>query len=104
MEKFRRVFEISKTCFREQHGFFFVIFLDYILVYSCTLEEHAKHVHFVLQNLHDKLFYAKISKCEFFKKSITYLGHLITEQGVEIDPSRIEKVKLWPTIWNIREV
>ena len=70
------------------------IFLDDILVYSRTLQEHARHVRFVLQTLRDKQFYAKISKCEFFKKSITYLGHLITERGVEIDPSRIEKIKL----------
>ena len=79
-------------------------FLDDILVYSRTLQEHARHVRFVLQTLRDKQFYAKISKCEFFKKSITYLGHLITERGVEIDPSRIEKIKLWPTLRNIREV
>ena len=74
--------------------------MDDILVYSRILE-HAKHVPFVLQTLCDKKFYAKISKREFFKKSITYLGHLITEQGVEIDPSRIEKVKFWPTLRNI---
>ena len=57
-----------------------------------------------LQTLRDKQFYAKISKCKFFKKSITYLGHIITERGVKIDPSRIEKIKLWPTLRNIREV
>ena len=78
--------------------------MDDILVYSRTLEEDAKHVCFVLQSLRDKQLYAKISKCEFFKKSITYLGHLITKRGVEIDPSRIDKVKLWPTLPNILEV
>ena len=93
--------------FREQIGQFVVIFLDDIhvcFVYSRTLEEHAKHVCFVLQTLCDKKFYAKISKCEFFKKSITYLGHRITKRGVEIDPSRIDKITLWPTLRNIREV
>ena len=87
--------------FREQLGKFVVIFLDDILVYSGTLREHAKYVWLVLQTLRDKQFYAKISKCEFFKKSITYLGHVITERGVEIDPSHIEKIKLWPTLRNI---
>ena len=84
--------------FREQLGNFFVIFVDDILVYSHTLEEHAKHVHYVLQTLHDKQLYTKISKCEFFKKSITYLGHLITERVVESYTFLIEKVKFWPTL------
>ena len=61
--------------FREQLGkLFMIIFVDDILVYSCTWEEYAKHVQFVLQILHDKQYYAKISKCEFFKKSINYLS------------------------------
>ena len=55
-----------KDIFREQLGKFVVIFLNDILVYNRTLEEHAKHVRFVLQTLRDKLFYLKISKCEFF--------------------------------------
>ena len=54
--------------------------------------------------MRDEQFYTKISKCVLVKKSITYLRHLITERGVEFDPSRIEKVKLWPTFCNIREV
>ena len=59
--------------FREQLGKFVFIFLDDILLYSRTLEEHAKHVCFVLQTLRDKQFYAKISKSDFFKKSITFI-------------------------------
>ena len=49
-------------------------------------------------------FYAKHSKCDFFQKSIVYLGHLIMEHGIEIEPSHIEKVKLWPIPRNIREL
>ena len=78
--------------------------MDDIVVYSRTLEEYVTHVRFVLQTLRDKQFYAKISKCEIFKKSITYLGHLITERVVESYTFLIEKVKFWPTLRNIREV
>ena len=95
--------EMNDT-FRDQLGHFVVVFLDDILIYSRTLDEHYKHVRFVLQTLWDKQFYAKLSKCEFFKRSITYLGHLITDQGIQIDPSRIEKVKLWPVPRNVREL
>ena len=55
------------------------------------------------ENLHDSAT-NRFTKCKFFKKSITYLGHHIIERGVQIDPSRIEKVKLWPTLRNIQEV
>ena len=68
------------TLFRDQLGKFIVVFLDDILIYSRTLDEHSHHVRFILQTLRDKQFYAKISKSEFFKKPITYLGHLITDQ------------------------
>ena len=90
--------------FRDQLGDFVVVFLDDILIYSRTLQDHVQHVRFVLQKLRDNSFYAKHSKCDFFQKSIVYLGHLITENGVEIEPSRIEKVKLWPIPRNIREL
>ena len=90
--------------FRDQLGHFVVVFLDDILVYSRTLQEHVEHVRFVLQKLRNHSFYAKHSKCEFFQRSIVYLGHLVTERGLEIEPSRIEKVKLWPVPRNIREL
>ena len=62
--------------FQDQLAQFIVVLSVDILIYRHTLD---KHVHFILQTLHDKLFYAKISKCEFLKKSITYPGHLIIE-------------------------
>ena len=68
--------------FRDQLRDFFVVFLDDILICSRTLQDHVQHVRFVLQKFHDNSFYAKHSKCDFFQKSIVYLGHLITENGV----------------------
>jgi hypothetical protein len=91
--------------FCDQLGHFVVVFLDDILIYSRTLDEHYKHVRFVLQTLRDKQFYAKLSKCKFFIKiSIAYLRHLIINQGFQIDSSRIEKVKLWPIPRNVQEL
>ena len=81
--------------FRDQLKNFMVVFLDDILIYSRTLDDHSQRVRFVLQSLQEIQFYAKISKCEVFKKFINYLDHLITERGVEIDPSCIEEVKIW---------
>ena len=80
--------------FRDQLCYFSKVFLDDILVYSRTLQEHVKHVQFVFQKLWNHSFYAKHSKCKFFQGSIVYLGHLVTERGLGIERSHIEKVKL----------
>ena len=68
--------------FGDQLRKFIIVFLNVILIYRPTLDEHGKNVIFVIQTLHDKQLYTNISKCEFLKKSITYLGHSITKRGV----------------------
>ena len=93
--------EAMNDIFQDQLGDFVVVFLDDILIYSRTLQDH---VWFVLQKLRDNSFYAKHSKCDFFQNSIVYLGHLINENGIEIEPSRIEKVQFWSIPRNIREL
>ena len=54
-----------------------VVFIDNILIYSKTKEEHDEHLHIILQVLREHKFYAKFSKCEFFKDKLQYLGHVI---------------------------
>ena len=66
--------------FGDQLRKFIIVFLDDILIYRSTLDEHGKNACFVIQTLHDKQLYTKTSKCEFLKKSITYLGHFITKK------------------------
>ena len=62
-----------------------VIFIDDILVYSKSEEEHEKHLRIVLQTLRDHRLYAKFSKCEFWMNQISFLGHIISEEGVKVD-------------------
>jgi hypothetical protein len=68
---------------------FVVVFIDDILVYSKTEEEHAEHLRLVLGTLREHQLYAKFSKCEFWLKEVGFLGHVILAGGVSIDPSKI---------------
>lgn len=66
-----------------------VIFIDDILVYSKSDEEHAEHLKIVLQALKDQKVYAKLSKCEFWFKEVSFLGHVISSGGISVDPSKV---------------
>lgn len=70
--------------------------MDDILVYSKTMEEHLIHLQQVLQILQDNHFVLKRSKCLFAQSSLEYLGHIVSENGVATEPSKITAVKDWP--------
>ena len=85
-------------------GKFVVVFLDDILVYSRSKEEHFEHLRLVFDLLRANQLYAKESKCEFFKTQIHYLGHIITDEGVMMDPVKVEEILRWPPPRNMEEV
>ena len=69
---------------------FVIVFIDDILVYSGNLKEHSEHLRIVLQTLRERQLYAKLSKCQFWLDSVTFLGHMISAEGVSVDPQKIE--------------
>ncbi|WVZ80621.1 hypothetical protein U9M48_028080 [Paspalum notatum var. saurae] len=69
---------------------FVVVFIDDILIYSKNEEEHAEHLRIVLARLREHQLYAKFSKCAFWLKEVSFLGHILSEKGVAVDPSRVE--------------
>jgi hypothetical protein len=83
---------------------FVIVFLDDILVYSKTKEEHEQHLRMVLQVLREHQLYAKLSKCSFYQKQIHYLGHIISEEGIDVDPEKVQAIQEWPTPRNVTEV
>jgi hypothetical protein len=74
---------------------FIVIFIDDILIYSKSEEEHAQHLRVILQQLRDHQLYAKFSKCAFWLKEVSFLGHVISAEGIVVDPSKVHKVLDW---------
>ena len=82
-------------------GKFVVVFLDDILIYSRTDKEHVDHLRKVFELLRANKLYAKESKCEFFEQKIHYLGHIISSDGIKMEPSKIEVIMNWPHTTNL---
>ncbi|XP_074282645.1 putative mitochondrial protein AtMg00860 [Silene latifolia] len=83
---------------------FVVVFIDDILVYSKTEEEHEEHLRIMLQTLREYQLYAKLSKCEFWLEKVAFQSHVISREGVAIDPTKIEVVSKWVATKNVAEI
>ena len=96
--------DLMHRVFRPYLDQFVIVFIDDILIYSRTPEEHERHLTIVLQTLREHKLYAKMSKCEFWMKEVKFLGHVVSEQGVAVDPAKIEAVIKWEPPKNVMEV
>ena len=83
---------------------FVVVFIDDILIYSKTREQHAEHLRLVLGVLREKHLYAKLSKCEFWMDEVQFLGHVISAQGIAVDPAKVEAVVKWESPKSTTEI
>jgi hypothetical protein len=87
--------DLMKKEFMEYLDKFVMVFIDDILVYSRSEEEHEEHLRLVLQKLRDYKLYAKLSKCEFWLKQVAFLGHVISKGGISVDQSKVQDVLSW---------
>jgi hypothetical protein len=76
---------------------FVLVFFDDILIYSPTWTEPLQHVRVVFQVLRDNKLAIKQSKCSFGAQEVAYLGHIISNSGIAMDPAKIDVVQSWPT-------
>ena len=81
--------DLVNRVFRPFLDMFVMVFIDDILVYSKDLEVHDTHLRVVLETLRKEQLYAKMSKCEFWLKEVSFLRHIVSEEGIRVDPRKI---------------
>jgi hypothetical protein len=86
---------LMNSVFMDYLDKFVVVFIDDILIYSQSEEEHADHLRMVLQRLREHQLYAKLSKCEFWISEVLFLGHIINKEGLVVDPKKVADILNW---------
>ena len=83
---------------------FVVVFIDDILVYSKDVQEHEQHLKIVLHILREKKLFAKLSKCDFWLKEVSFLGYIVFAEGIKVDLAKIEAIVNWKLPRNVTKV
>jgi len=83
---------LMNSVFMPELDKFVVVFIDDILVYLENEQDHAEHLKVVLTRLREHQLYAKFSKCEFWLKKVPFQGHILSEEGIVVDPSKVQEV------------
>jgi hypothetical protein len=83
---------------------FVMVFINDILIYSKSEEEHAQHLRVILQWLWDHQLYAKFSKCAFWLREVSFLGHVISAEGIAVDPSKVQEVLGWKSPKSVTQI
>ena len=83
---------------------FVLVFLHEILIYYKNEEEHEEHLRLALQLLREHRLYAKLRKCDFYRDRVQNLGHIISKEGISMDPEKIESIMNWLTPRNVTDV
>jgi len=95
---------LMNSVFMPELDKFVVVFIDDILIFSKNEEEHAEHLRIVLQRLREHKLYAKFIKCDFWLKEVQFLGHIISDKGISVDPSKIQDVLDWQAPTSVPEI
>ena len=93
---------MMNSVFMNELDKFVVVFIDDILIYSKSEEEHKEHLRIVLNRLREHKLYAKFSKCAFWL--VSFLGHILSEKGVAVDPSKVKDVLNWKQPETVTEI
>ena len=95
---------LMNSVFMPELDKFVVVFIDDILIYSKNDEEHARHLRIILARLREHQLYAKFSKCEFWLDRVQFLGHVLTPEGISVDPSKVQDVLDWKSPKSVHQI
>ena len=95
---------LMNKVFMDELDKFVIVFINDILIYSKSVQEHEQHLRVVLEKLRTNKLYAKFSKCEFWLEKVTFLGHILTADGVTVDPEKVKVVSNWRQPTNVSEI
>ena len=95
---------LMENCLGDLHLNWCIIYLDDIIIYSKTPKEHLERLEAVFEKISKAGLKLKPSKCEFFKPEITYLGHVVSNKGIAMDPKKIRAIQQWPRPMTVTEV
>ena len=96
--------DLMNRVFRPYVDQFVVVFINDILVYSKDRENHDTHLRVVLETLRKERLYEKLSKCEFWLREVSFLGHIVSKEGIQVDPKKVEVIIEWKPPRNVTEV
>jgi hypothetical protein len=95
---------LMNSVFMSELDKFVVVFIDDILIYLRSMEEHEEHLRILFQWLRDHQLFAKFSKCEFWIKEVLFLGHVVSPEGIAMDPGKVKEVLEWKPPTTVSEV
>ena len=96
--------DLMNGIFRQHLDFFVIVFIDDIFIYSRTKKEHDHHLRIVLGIPKEKKLYELFSKCEFWLRSVVFLGNVVSKEGIMVDPKKIEEVQDWVRPDSVTEI
>ena len=96
--------EVINRVFHDYLDKFIIVFIDDILSYLKTQEDHETYLRLALERLQSEKLYAKFSKCEFWLDRVMFYGHIVSEEEVAVDPTKIEVVINWKQAKTVTEV
>ena len=96
--------DLMNRVFAEYLDKFVIVFIDDILIYSGSREEHKEHLKIALRFLKEHKLYAKFSKCDFWLDKVHFLGHVVSKEGIAVDPVKIKAVSKWAAPTNATEI
>jgi hypothetical protein len=96
--------DLMNRVFKPYLDKYVVVFIDDILIYSKSLTDHEQHLRNVLQVLRENQLYAKLSKCDFWLDRVIFLGHVVSAEGIFVDPKKIEAILKWERPTNMTEI